>query len=77
MRDAGIWVEFDYEGKSLKSQMRKADRMKTPRVLILGEEELKKNQVVVRNMATKEQEEVPLGEIIKKIVSSFGLRVTS
>jgi histidyl-tRNA synthetase len=77
LRDAGIWVEFDYEGKSLKSQMRKADRMKTPRVLILGEEELKKNQVVVRNMATKEQEEVPLGEIIKKIVSSFGLRVTS
>ena len=77
MRDAGIWVEFDYEGKSLKSQMRKADRMKTPRVLILGEEELKKNQVVVRNMATKVQEEVPLGEIIKKIASSFGLRVTS
>jgi histidyl-tRNA synthetase len=77
MRDAGIWVEFDYEGKSLKSQMRKADRMKTPRVLILGEEELKKNRVVVRNMATKAQEEVPLGEIIKKIASSFGLRVTS
>jgi histidyl-tRNA synthetase len=77
MRDAGIWVEFDYEGKSLKSQMRKADRMKTPLVLILGEEELKKNRVVVRNMATKVQEEVPLGEIIKKIVSSFELRVTS
>ncbi len=50
MRDAGIWVEFDYEGKSLKSQMRKADRMKTPLVLILGEEELKKNQVVARDM---------------------------
>jgi len=77
MRDAGIWVELDYEGKSLKSQMRKADRMKTPLVLILGEEELKKDGVVVRNMATKEQEEVPLREIIKKIAASRGLRVTS
>ena len=77
MRDAGIWVELDYEGKSLKSQMRKADRMKKPLVLILGEEELKKDGVVVRNMATKEQEEVPLREIIKKIAASRGLRVTS
>jgi histidyl-tRNA synthetase len=57
--------------------MRKADRMKTPLVLILGEEELKKDGVVVRNMATKEQEEVPLREIIKKIAASRGLRVTS
>jgi len=77
MRDAGIWVELDYEGKSLKSQMRKADRMKTDRVLILGEEELKKNQVVVRNMATKEQEEVLITEIIQKIVASRGLRVAN
>jgi histidyl-tRNA synthetase len=57
--------------------MRKADRMKTPLVLILGEEELKKNRVVVRNMATKAQEEVALGEIVAKIVSSCELRVTS
>ena len=42
LRDAGIWVELDYEGKSLKSQMRKADRMKSSCVIILGEEELKK-----------------------------------
>jgi histidyl-tRNA synthetase len=67
LRDAGVWVEIDYEGKSLKSQMRKADRLKTPWVVILGEEELKKNRVVLRDMATKAQEEVPLGEIVRKI----------
>jgi histidyl-tRNA synthetase len=67
MRDADIWVEIDYEGKSLKSQMRKADRVKSPRVIILGEEELKKNRVVLRDMATKMQEEVPLEEVIKRI----------
>jgi len=67
MRDAGVWVEIDYEGKSLKSQMRKADRFKTPYVIILGEAELKKNRVVLRDMATKAQEEVPLEGIIEKV----------
>ena len=67
LRDAGVWVEIDYEGKSLKSQMRKADRLKTPWVVILGEEELKKNRVVLRDMATKAQEEVPIGDIVMKV----------
>ena len=60
-------MEIDYEGKSLKSQMRKADRVKSSWVIILGEEELKKNRVVLRDMATKAQEEVPLGEILRKV----------
>jgi histidyl-tRNA synthetase len=67
LRDTGVWVELDYEGKSLKSQMRKADKLKTPCVIILGEEELKRNRVVVRDMATKAQEEVPLTEILARI----------
>ena len=72
LRDAGIWVELDYEGKSLKSQMRKADRMKTLLVMILGEEELKKNRVVLRDMATKNQEEVPIEEIVGRVKSKKG-----
>jgi histidyl-tRNA synthetase len=72
LRDAGIWVELDYEGKSLKSQMRKADRLKTLLVIILGEEELKKNQVVLRDMATKNQEEVPIEEIVGRVKSKKG-----
>jgi histidyl-tRNA synthetase len=69
MRRADIWVELDYEGKSLKSQMRKADKMKSPFVLILGEEELKKKQVILRNMATKAQEEIALPEAVPRILS--------
>ncbi len=72
LRDAGIWVEMDYEGKSLKSQMRKADRMKTLLVIILGEEELKKNRVVLRDMATKNQEEVPIEEITTRVKTKKG-----
>jgi len=67
LRDIGIWAEVDYEGKSLKSQMRRADKMKSPYVVILGEEELKKNVVILRNMATKGQEEIPLEEVIRTV----------
>ena len=67
LRDAGVWVELDYEGKSLKSQMRKAGRFKTPWVVILGEEELKKDRAVLRDMATKAQEEVTFEEILRKV----------
>jgi histidyl-tRNA synthetase len=66
-RDAGIGVEMDYEGRSLKSQMRRADRLKTPRVVIIGEEELKKNRAIVRDMATKSQAEVSLEEVVQRV----------
>jgi histidyl-tRNA synthetase len=70
LRAGGVWADLDYEGKSLKSQMRKADKMKSPYVIILGEEELKKNQVILRNMATKDQEEIPLEEILRRVKSN-------
>ena len=64
----GIRAELDYEGKSLKSQMRRADKLKARYVLILGEEELKRGKAALRNMETKSQEEISidkLSEILK------------
>jgi histidyl-tRNA synthetase len=52
--------------------MRKADKMQSPYVMILGEEELKKNQVLLRNMSTKAQEELSLPEVISRILSRIG-----
>ena len=60
----GIRTELDYEGKSLKSQMRRADKLKAKYVLILGEEELKRGRAVLRNMEDKSQEEIPLQGLI-------------
>jgi histidyl-tRNA synthetase len=69
----GIRAELDYEGKSLKSQMRRADKLKARYTLILGEEELKRGKAVLRNMTNKSQEEIPLQGLIdtlrKKIFS--------
>lgn len=67
LRQAGLWVELDYTGKSLKSQMRKADRSQCPYVGILGAEELQKGIIVLRNMITKEQEDVFLKDILPKL----------
>jgi histidyl-tRNA synthetase len=64
----GIRAELDYEGKSLKSQMRRADKLKARYVLILGEEELKKGNVVLRNMETKSQEELPIKDLLNVIM---------
>jgi len=59
-----VRVELDYEGKSLKSQMRRADKLKARYVLILGEEELNRGKAVLRNMENKTQEEIPLQNIV-------------
>jgi histidyl-tRNA synthetase len=60
----GVRAELDYEGKSLKSQMRRADKLKARYALILGEEELKQGKAVLRNMVDKSQEEIPLQGLI-------------
>ncbi len=63
----GIRTEMDYGEKSLKSQMRRADRLGVKFVLILGEEELKREKAILRDMESKIQEEIPLNEILDKL----------
>lgn len=50
LRTMGLRAEANYESASLKSQMRKANRMGAKRVIVLGEDELKKGEVVVKDM---------------------------
>lgn len=56
----GITVRYSYEDRSLKAQMRHADNINVDFVLILGDEEIEKGIVILRNMRTKEQHELPL-----------------
>jgi histidyl-tRNA synthetase len=67
----GIQAELDYEGKSLKSQMRRADKLKARHALILGENELKQGKAVLRNMETKSQEEIPLQSLLDTLRKKF------
>jgi len=63
LRQQRIKVEAVFENKSLKSQMRLADQSGAKFTAILGEEELKKDSVTLRNMQTKEQKDIKLDEL--------------
>jgi len=65
LRRAGVPCDMDYEGKSLKAQMRQADRLGSKFVVILGEDELAKGEAQVRDMATKEQKVVAFSELAR------------
>jgi len=58
LRSEGYRVEADYEEASLKSQMRRADKLGARLVCIVGENELASGQIVLKNLQTKSQETV-------------------
>jgi histidyl-tRNA synthetase len=64
IREKGISVEMDFLAKSLKSQMRTANKLLVPYVLILGPEELKEEKITVKNMENGVQEEISLDDIL-------------
>lgn len=56
----GFAVELDYEGKSMKSQMRRADKLACRYTLIIGENEIASSKAPLKEMATGNQTEVLL-----------------
>ena len=64
---ADIKTEIDFTGKSLKALMKRADRVGAAFVLIAGDEELKNNAVIVRNMKTKDQVSIPIEKMVEQI----------
>jgi histidyl-tRNA synthetase len=65
----GAAVEMDYEGKSLKSQMRRSDKFNAHFTLIIGEDEITKGRAILKNMDMGSQEEIGQGveEIFLKV----------
>jgi len=69
IRNAGLSADMDYSEGSLKSQMRIANKIGARYTVIVGEEELSKNMVILRNMQTKEQKEVKTDNLIDELTS--------
>ncbi len=57
LRLKGFWVERDYETASMKSQMRKANKSQSRFTLIMGENEIRSGNLILKNMDTGEQKE--------------------
>ncbi|MGB9613655.1 MAG: histidine--tRNA ligase [Candidatus Margulisiibacteriota bacterium] len=69
VREKGIAADMDYLGKSLKAQMKTADRLGAKYVYIVGEEELTKRIAVLRNMQTAEEREVAFDKLAEELIA--------
>jgi histidyl-tRNA synthetase len=63
LRRQGIRAEVDYLGRSVKSQMREANRQQALYVIVVGEQELKTKTAKLKNMRTGEETSVSLEKI--------------
>lgn len=71
LRKAGIASDTDYENKSLKGAMRKANDLGARFVLIIGEDELKKNVVTLKDMVSGKQQEVNKEKLINELITKI------
>jgi len=74
LRDAGIRTETDYDRGSLKSQLRKADKLGARHVVILGDDEIATETAVVRDMETKAQHQVAFGDLLPYLTTRISPR---
>lgn len=65
--DQGLRAEMDFGGRSLKSQMKRADKLGAAYVMIIGDNELSEGVVILRNMKTKEQVRIAVEEVVEKV----------
>ncbi|HMK34834.1 MAG TPA: histidine--tRNA ligase [Desulfomonilaceae bacterium] len=67
LRSAGFSVETRYSPMSLKAQMKVADKVAAAKVIMIGDDELDRQEVTVRDMHTREQISVRLDEIVHRL----------
>lgn len=67
LRDAGIPADADFEGRSLKAQMRSANKMKAKFVAVVGPDEKTGNTVSLKRMADGSTRTVPLSDVPKEV----------
>ena len=67
LRAAGLQVDKDFLAKKMKAQFKAADRENAKFVLIIGDQELEKEVVLIKEMASGTQEAVPFDSIINYI----------
>lgn len=63
LRGAGVRVAIDLKGRSMKAQMRDANRQRARYVVIVGENELDSRTAVVKDMGASSQENVAFDEL--------------
>ena len=70
LQQTGVRVEMDYEGKSLKSQMRRADKLGARYSVVIGENEVAAGTAIFKRMSDGEQVQIAISaQDVKQLVA--------
>lgn len=72
LREEGISAEKDHLGRSIKAQFKYANKLNAKFTLVLGEDELNKGLVKIKNMDTGQQTDIKIEDISKFIKEQGG-----
>ncbi len=72
LRAQRVATVMDYAGKSLKGQLRTADKWRCRYAAILGEQELASGTVTCRDLETSEQSQMPLEQLVTAMAERVG-----
>ncbi|MCD4796805.1 MAG: histidine--tRNA ligase [Candidatus Cloacimonetes bacterium] len=67
LRIAGVSAEYDPAKNSIKSQMKTANKLQVRFALILGDDELARNKIILKDMKSGEQELIGLEKIVESL----------
>ncbi|MDR9418100.1 histidine--tRNA ligase [Gracilimonas sp.] len=66
-REAGLSATMDYKSRSMKAQMKDADRENARYTIIIGDNELNEGKFTLRNMKESEEDSLTFNEILEKL----------
>jgi histidyl-tRNA synthetase len=72
LRQAGVASQMEMEARSLKAQMKRADRLGAAVVVLVGGDELARGEVTLRDMRQSEQRVVPRQEAVAAVRAAIG-----
>lgn len=67
LRQQGLSVAMDFAGRSMKAQMKQANKLGAKYSVILGEDEIAEGVVMLRSMEDSSQAKVPMNQVAEKI----------
>ena len=72
LRDNDISIEVDLMSRNIKNQFKYADKINTKYTIVIGEQELQDGKLIIKDMNTSEQTEVPIDSIVNKLSEMLG-----
>jgi histidyl-tRNA synthetase len=69
LRKNSLTAEMDFGGRSLKAQMKQANKSGAKYAVIIGEDEINAGEAVIKNMENGEQEKAAIKDIVNKLTN--------